>query len=81
MAVLEFWGLRRVMETTGVSKSELYRTMRAGQFPQSRPYQHSPKRRFWLSSEVRSWQMTQIGQGDIQSLTRDNGDFEDLLNS
>jgi predicted DNA-binding transcriptional regulator AlpA len=81
MAVLEFWGLRRVMETTGVSKSELYRLMRAGQFPQSRPYQHSPKRRFWLSSEVRSWQMTQIGQGDIQSLTRDNGDFEDLLNS
>ena len=81
MAVLEFWGLRRVMETTGVSKSELYRLMRAGQFPQSRPYQHSPKRRFWLSSEVRSWQMTQISEGDIQSLTRDEGEFDELLNS
>ncbi|NII58966.1 AlpA family transcriptional regulator [Sphingomonas aerolata] len=81
MAVLEFWGLRRVMETTGVSKSELYRLMRAGQFPQSRPYQHSPKRRFWLSSEVQSWQMMQIGKGGIQNLTQADSDFEVLLNS
>ena len=81
MAVLEFWGLRRVMETTGVSKSELYRLMRAGQFPQSRPYQHSPKRRFWLSSEVQSWQMMQIGQEDIRNLTQADSDFEGLLNS
>lgn len=80
MAVLEFWGLRRVMETTGVSKSELYRLMRAGQFPQSRPYQHSPKRRFWLSSDIRSWQMMQVDKGDIQDLTRLGSDFDQLLN-
>lgn len=80
MAVLEFWGLRRVMETTGVSKSELYRLMRVGQFPQSRPYQHSPKRRFWLSSDIRAWQMMQVDKDDIQDLTRPGSDFDQLLN-
>ncbi len=80
MAVLEFWGLRRVMETTGVSKSELYRLMRAGQFPQSRPYLHSPKRRFWLSSDIQSWQMMQVNKGDIQEPTQPGSDFDGLLN-
>jgi len=69
----EFWPLARVLEISGISKSELYRLIRAEQFPASHGYTHSPKRRFWMSHEVKAWQERQIGA------PLPVGEFDDLL--
>lgn len=60
--VPEFWKLPRVIEATGLSKSEIYRQMNDGRFPTSRPYKHNPTRKFWVSVEVQRWQAQQIGE-------------------
>lgn len=53
---IEFWRLETVMAKTGYSRSEIYRKVKAGTFPPSHPYNDGTRRRFWLSSEVRTWQ-------------------------
>jgi predicted DNA-binding transcriptional regulator AlpA len=56
---LEFW--RTVVDRTGHSKSEIYRRMKLGQFPQC--YNYPDKQGvFWLSSEVHSWQLNILAE-------------------
>lgn len=63
---VQFWRLPRVMETVGLSKSEIYRRMPLGQFPRSEKYQGT-EISYWLSTEVRAWQLHQLtGEGVAQ---------------
>lgn len=62
---VEFWPLPTVQQRVGLSRSEIYRQMAAGQFPQSRSYRHCTSRKFWLSTEVRRWQSEQIDVADL----------------
>ncbi len=77
----EFLGLRRVIEMTGISRSEIYRLMRAGQFPASHSYRHSTKRRFWTSNEVKAWQQQQVGDHNLELGQYDRSEFDDLLDA
>jgi predicted DNA-binding transcriptional regulator AlpA len=52
---LEFWPLKVVVKKVGLSKTEIYRRIAEGRFPQSRSY-----RKFWLSTEIREWQQALI---------------------
>lgn len=79
MQHVEFWSLTRVTEVTGISKSEIYRSIKAGTFPASHAYKCNI-RRFWLSHEVKAWQQSQLDV-DVPEL-RDGlpqDDFESLL--
>ncbi|WP_085810978.1 AlpA family phage regulatory protein [Sphingomonas sp. TZW2008] len=67
-AAMEFWRLPRVIEVTGLSKSEIYRLIRLGTFPAPHAYRESPSRRFWVSTEVQHWQAAQIGQDEWDGL-------------
>lgn len=60
-AALEFLAMRRVVEMTGISKSEIYRQIAAGRFPAGRNYKNNPHRKFWVSTEVVAWQREQVG--------------------
>ena len=55
MTDVEFWRLPKVIEKTGLSKSEIYRRVSDNRFPRSRRYPDSDMA-FWLSSEVVEWQ-------------------------
>lgn len=57
---VEFWPLTRLVVITGISKSEIYRQMRSGLFPKSKAYHDTSTRKFWLSSEVKQWQLDQL---------------------
>lgn len=59
----EFWRIARVAAATGLSKSEVYRLIRQGDFPKSRPYPHSVQSRFWLRSDILAWQQRQLEPG------------------
>lgn len=60
---VEFWPLQTVASKVGLSRSEIYRRQKEGSFPSSRPYRNS-SRRFWLSSDVRRWQLEELGTPD-----------------
>ena len=64
----EFWRLTRVVEVTGLSKSEIYRQIGKGMFPPSRAYRNAPMRRFWTSIEVQRWQAQQVGEDEWSAL-------------
>lgn len=55
----EFWRLPIVERKSGLSRSEIYRRVGLGRFPQPRSYKHSNKS-FWLASEIRNWQREQV---------------------
>lgn len=55
MTDVEFWRLPKVIEKTGLSKSEIYRRVSDNRFPKARRYPDTGKS-FWLSSEVIEWQ-------------------------
>lgn len=57
---LEFWPLSTVVQKVGLSKSEIYRREAAGTFPRRRAYRGDGSRKFWVSTEVRAWQVGQI---------------------
>lgn len=58
-AEIEFWRLPKVIEAVGLSKTEIYRMIKEGGFPSSRPYPHSANAKFWLAEDVRCW-MTKV---------------------
>jgi predicted DNA-binding transcriptional regulator AlpA len=60
-AQLEFWRLKRVCEVTGLSKSEVYRRVAAGQFPPPHKYPGSGMN-FWPSVDVQSWMLKILGE-------------------
>jgi predicted DNA-binding transcriptional regulator AlpA len=75
----EFWNLKRVTEITGISKSEVYRQMRLGLFPKSNAYRASPKKRFWLSNDVKRWQQEQMLSRRSEIDDEIDNDFDALL--
>jgi predicted DNA-binding transcriptional regulator AlpA len=77
----EFWSLKRVVEVTGVSKSEVYRLMKLGRFPKSNAYRDTPKKRFWLSNDVKQWQQEQFVKRRPEIDAEIDNDFDVLLNS
>lgn len=52
---VDFWRLPTVMQTVGLSKSEIYKRIARGDFPPARNYPGTAKK-FWLSTDVRQWQ-------------------------
>lgn len=48
-----FISIREVLNRTSLSKTEIYRRIRAGKFPRAAPL--SPARVAWLESEVEAW--------------------------
>lgn len=63
----EFWRLKRVIQMTGLSQTEIYRQIAAGRFPVPRKYPDS-KMNFWLSDEVERWQMSVLGLDEYDML-------------
>jgi len=57
---IQFWRMKRVSEVTGLSKSEIYRRIEAGQFPLPRKYPDSTMN-FWPSNVVTGWMMSIMG--------------------
>jgi predicted DNA-binding transcriptional regulator AlpA len=81
---LEFWRLPRVIEVTGLSKTEIYRRAAEGQFPKPRPYRDIPNKRFWISTEVQRWQAKQVGEDEWFALlgaAPELDEYDDLLGS
>jgi predicted DNA-binding transcriptional regulator AlpA len=64
---IEFWPLDTVITKVGLSRSEIYRRAKDGSFPASRAYKNST-RRFWLSSDVRAWQRSELAGVDADGL-------------
>lgn len=58
----EFWRLDRVKSVSGLSKTTIYRRIKARTFPASRPYRGSDGV-FWLASEIRDWQGRELAEG------------------
>jgi predicted DNA-binding transcriptional regulator AlpA len=56
---VEFLRLRDVKQRAGLSRSEIYRRIAAGRFPQPRKYPGTTMT-FWLSTEVQAWQQEQL---------------------
>lgn len=78
----ELWRLPRVIEVTGLSKSEIYRRVGEGKFPKARPYKDIPNKRFWVSSEVQRWQAQQVGEDEWAALLgfdREPDEYDALL--
>ena len=78
----EFWRLPRVLQVTGLSKSEIYRQIAEGLFPASRAYSGAGSRRFWISTEVQRWQAEQVGEDEWSALlgaTRKPDEYDALL--
>lgn len=55
---VQFWRLKKVIETVGLSRAEIYRRIAEKRFPPSRRYGDGSKRCFWLSTEIKAWQET-----------------------
>lgn len=53
---LEFWRMSTVQQKVGLSRTEIYRRIKAGTFPGSCAYPGSPSKKFWVSTDVRAWQ-------------------------
>jgi predicted DNA-binding transcriptional regulator AlpA len=74
---IHFWRLPDVLARVGLSKTELYRRMRdtdpeLNPFPASRPYRGEDKKGvFWLSTDIRDWQLREIGVATTQSRVLD----------
>lgn len=78
----EFWRLPRLLQVTGLSRSEIYRRINEGTFPKSHPYRDAPKIRFWISTEVQRWQAEQVGEDEWSALlgaTRKPYEYDALL--
>jgi prophage regulatory protein len=58
---IEFLRLPAVIARVGLSKTEIYRRIKEGTFPASRPYRGGARMGvFWLSSEIRQWQHNEL---------------------
>jgi predicted DNA-binding transcriptional regulator AlpA len=68
---MQFWRLPRVVEETGLSKSNINRRIAAGTFPKSHPYPDSSQAVFWRSDEVNEWKARVLGI--------EFDEFEDLI--
>jgi predicted DNA-binding transcriptional regulator AlpA len=64
---IEFWPLQRVVQITGLSRSEIYRRQKESSFPRARPYKNS-SRVFWVSSDVREWMRGQLADVSVDGL-------------
>ena len=76
---VEFWPLSRLLTVTGISKSEIYRQMRLGLFPKSHSYRDTSTRKFWLSSDVKQWQLDQLSGVSRSWEQEEVSDFDALL--
>lgn len=69
---VEFWRLKKVVDKTGLSKSEIYRRAAESRFPKSKPYQEADgtpsKARFWISTDVLDWMKAQVPADDLSSM-------------
>jgi predicted DNA-binding transcriptional regulator AlpA len=59
---VQFWRLKKVVEMVGLSRAEIYRRIAYGRFPASRRYGDGGSRVFWLSTEIKAWQQSLIGE-------------------
>jgi predicted DNA-binding transcriptional regulator AlpA len=57
----DFWRLAIVIEVTGLSKTTIYRRIKAQTFPDSRSYYRSSGV-FWLARDIREWQRREISR-------------------
>jgi predicted DNA-binding transcriptional regulator AlpA len=59
---LELWSMKVVERKTGFSASHIYRMIAAGEFPRQRSYRRDGGTKvFFTSTEVRAWQLEQLG--------------------
>lgn len=79
VAHAEFWPLTRVLEVVGISKTVLYAQMKLGLFPQSHAYEFSGKRRFWVSNDVKRWQLNQLSKPYPDIVAEIDNEFDELL--
>jgi prophage regulatory protein len=56
----EFWRINMVIAVVGLSRSEIYRRVAAGTFPQPRKYSGGSTASFWVSDEIHQWQRQQL---------------------
>lgn len=64
---IEFWRLKKVIDVTGLSKSEIYRRMELGSFPQPKKYPDS-NMNYWVSKQVVEWQRAILGADEFDEL-------------
>lgn len=64
---VQFWRLSKVTEMVGLSRAEIYRRIADGRFPASRRYGEGGTRVFWLSTEIKAWQQSLIGDLDTST--------------
>lgn len=62
----DLWRLPRVIETSGLSKTEIYRRMgesnpKQNPFPRNYSYRGNSQAKFWRSDEVRAWKRREAG--------------------
>ena len=55
----DFWRLAKVREVTGLSRTTIYRRMKARTFPEGRSYYRSSGV-FWLATDIREWQRREL---------------------
>lgn len=55
----DFWRLAKVVEVTGLSRTTIYRRIKARTFPGRRSYQGSSGV-FWLATDIREWQRREL---------------------
>ncbi|MBH0113278.1 AlpA family phage regulatory protein [Novosphingobium sp. YJ-S2-02] len=67
MGNIEFWRLGKVVTVTGLSKSEIYRRMASGSFPEPKKYPDS-KMNYWVSTQIIDWQRSIFGADEFDEL-------------
>jgi len=67
---MEFWRMKDVSQATGLSRTEIHRRIKLGQFPDSRPYPGDGIARFWPSTEIVKWQREILGEDEFEALLR-----------
>lgn len=70
-----FLRLPSVSAKVGLTKSEIYRRMRAGTFPRNYPYRRAAQQRFWLLSELEEWMAEELDHAS----GRYSEDVEELI--
>jgi prophage regulatory protein len=56
--------MRAVCQSTGLSRSQLYRRLRAGEFPQ--PVRLSKQAIAWASNEIQDWIDARVAERDAE---------------
>ena len=61
-----FMRLRAVVESTGLSKYEIYRRIREGTFPRSYPYRDSSSC-YWVERDIIAWKAEELAKSRARS--------------